>query len=515
LKKSTFGALLLMLLGTIAVLTWRFVQPLLFEKSQIETSDSDERIQLRIGGDNYLGYWFLASPEMRKLSARAGLAVEFIDDGGLYEERLKKFAAGDLDAIVLPVNSYLHHGGKVKFPGVIVASISESKGADGIVGYSDRLPTGKVEDLNDAGLKIVYTSASPSEFLLDLTMADFDLAELQASDEWRKPVGGSREVYEMAKKNQGDVFVLWEPDLSKAAALPGMKYVWGSDKFSGYIVDVLVVNRDWLKENRNSLAEFLKIYFRVLSIYSGNRNRMLEEMGKSTDLDENSLKGILKKIEWFDLEENRSLQFGLKRSAGEQVNDGLINTIISCTDVLVRTKRLDSDPLKGDPYIITNSEFLEELIKSSRAVPIAEKSKGVQEFEKLEASEWKRLREIGTFRLEPISFQQWNNALTDEGKAGVDKIAQLLVNNYPNYRIIVRGHTAPGGDEAENQKLSLERAQTVVQYLKAVHGINLNRLLAQGLGSKQPPRKKPGEGSRAYQYRLSRVEFAAVEAASL
>src|SRR5262249_13544133 len=158
------------------------------------------------------------------------------------------------------VNSYLQHGRAHQFPGVIVAGLSESRGADGIVAFSDRLPSGKINDLNDAGLKVVYTGQSPSQFLLDLTIADFALDQLRDTRQWRVEVGGSREVYDRAARNQGDVFVLWEPDLSRALKLPGMRYVWGSDKFSGYIVDVFVVHRDFLQRERDTVTDFFDTY---------------------------------------------------------------------------------------------------------------------------------------------------------------------------------------------------------------------------------------------------------------
>lgn len=512
MKRSTIGALLLMLLGAVGVVGWYFLQPYLFEKGQQRTSDSvDVEKTLRFGGDNYLGYWFVTSPEMRKQAARRGLGIQFEDDGGAYADRLAKFAAGEYDAIVLPVNSYLQHGAGVSFPGVIVAAIAESRGADGMVGFADQLPSGKIDDLNDADLEIVYTTASPSEFLLDLTIADFDLDELQRGDRWRQDADSSRDVYRRAKNSEGDVFVLWEPDLSRALSLPGMSYVWGSDRFSGYIVDVFVFQRKLVDDEPAVVRDFLEIYFRVLRGYANNRERLTDEMRRSTDLDEDTLEALLPKIEWFDLDENRRLQFGIRRDAGERVEEGLVNTILACTDVMIRTGRLTSDPLEGNPYLITHSGFLEELVASGVDVVGNSGSEPV-EFTELAPAAWQGLGEIGTFRVEPITFQSWNNRLDDSGKESIDKIAQLLTHNYPGYRVIIRGHTAPGGEEAANVQLSLERAQTVMQYLKAVHEIDANRLLAEGVGSAQPPRRKPGESPRAYQYRISRVEFTAVEA---
>ena len=513
MKRSTLGALLLFLIGAIGVVGWYLLQDQFLDWGQRRTSDATGTdATIRFGGDNYLGYWFITSPEMRKQAAQRGIGIQFTDDGGAYAERLRKFADGEYDAIVLPVNSYLQHGASVQFPGVIVASIAESKGADGIVGFSDSLPNGKLEELNDAELGIVYTSASPSEFLLDLTIADFDLDELAGGDRWRVEADGSADVYKRAKNNQGDVFVLWEPDLSRALSLPGMTYVWGSDRFSGYIVDVFVFHREFLRKEGDAVVEFLRTYFRVLSSYANNRDKLIKEIRRSTDLEKDAIEGMLKKIEWLDLEENRRLQFGISRDPGEQVTDGIINTIISCTDVMMRTRRLGSDPLEGNPYLITNSTVLEELVDTAGPAAIAAEGAADVSFEAISDADWQRLREVGTFRVEPITFQSWNNRLTDDGKESVDKIAQLLTHHYRGYRIIVRGHTGPGGDESANEALSLERAQAVQQYLKAVHSIDPNRLLAEGMGSKEPPRRKPGESPRAYQYRLSRVEFTAVEA---
>jgi len=516
MKKSTFGFFLIILIGLITILGWKYLMPILFEKHQFSSSDSANSMDtIKIGGDNYLGYWFVTSPEMRKSSARRGLRIDFTDDGGLYAERLEKFDKGDYDCIVLPVNTYLKHGAKFDYPGVIVAAISESRGADGIVGFEDSFPSDKINDLNDSSLKIVYTPDSPSSFLLNLTIADFDLNQLQNSKSWQVHADGSSKVLKAASKGEGDVFVLWEPDLSKALKIPGMKYVWGSDKFSGYIVDVFVFNRDFLEKRKDIVMKFFNIYFRTMNIYSNNLKLMTKEMSKSTDLKKDVIKKLLNEIEWYDIQENCETQFGFNiNNQQKQVTEGLINSIIACTDVMLRSGTIDSDPLKGNPYLITNSKILEELSKTQITKATGSRGKTIV-FEVLSDSQWKRLKEIGTFRVEPITFQSWNNLLTNEGKEKVDKIAGLLKNNYPNYRIIIRGHTCPGGDEKENKKLSKERAEAVAKYIKVVHGFPDERIRYEGAGSDFPAKKKPNESYRAYKYRLSRVEFVAVEGSNL
>ncbi len=311
-----------------------------------------------------------------------------------------------------------------------------------------------------------------------------------------------------AKKGKGDVFVLWEPDLSKAMKIPGMKYIWGSDKFSGYILDVIVFRRDYLKKNSDITEKFLKTYFRTMKLYSNNHEKMLVDMKKSTGQKIEVIDGILKKIEWFNLWENCELEFDIKINKESKTKEGIINTIIACTDIMIRSGRFKTDPLQGNPYKITNKSFLKTLSKGQIRSFGGNKGKR-REFSLLDAKDWADLEEIGTFRVEPITFQTWNNQLTEDGKEKLNKVTSLLKTNYPEYRIIIRGHTPPGGDEKENKKLSLKRSTAVLNYFIDM-GLNPNRIRAEGIGSEKPAKRKPNESTRAYNYRLSRVEFIAV-----
>jgi outer membrane protein OmpA-like peptidoglycan-associated protein len=505
-----FGILALLLVAVF------FIRPMLFEKKQRSTSDAATSSEvIRIAGDGYLGYWFITSPDMRMQAPRRGLEIDFTDDGGAYAERLKKFADKEYDCIILPVNSYLQHGVDHKFPGVIIAAISESKGADAIVGFGDLMPTGKINDLNDQDIRIVYTSESPSSFLLDLTISDFDLDQLQRKDvPWRNEVSSSEEVYKKAKKalkdrSVGDAFVMWEPEVSKAIEELGMKYIWGSDKFAGYIIDVFVFHRDFVSKQPERVQKFLTTYFRVLDRYASDQERMVKEMSKSTHLKKSAVETMVKKIDWYNLQENCIQQFGIPITVGDPTNDRIFNTIISCVDVMTRAKTFDGSKLR-DPYKIVNSSFLEELARSSVKSVGKGASAVAVDFAQLDDAEWSTLKEVGTMRIEPITFQSGTNRLDDPGKEVVDRVAQMLVNNYPSYRVAVRGHTGPGDAEA-NRQLSLKRSQVVLQRLVAVHNVSTDRLHSEGLGATQPPKRKPSETTRSFRLRMPRVEFVLLE----
>ena len=510
MKKATFVALaLLVLIMGVGYGYVNFVRPYFDRRALLRTSDAQNiSTTVKIGGDNYLGYWFMTSPEMQRQLARQGIGVDFQNDGGAYADRLKKFANKELDIIVLPVKEYVDHGKNHNYPGVMIGAIAESKGADGIVCFENKVSTGKIQDLNNQNLKIVYTSQSPSSFLLDLTIADFDLFQLKNGKNWRVEVASSEESYNKAIKKEGDCFVMWEPDISRALEIPGMKYVWGSDKFAGYIVDVFVVRRDFLENNRNTVTNFFRTYFRTMTVYANDQNRMLDEMSKLTRLNQEIVKKMLSKIEWLDLNENAMLQFGVSSNPAMPGKDGVIDTILQCLEVMRRT----GSAVTVDPYLLTNKSVIEELLANSSQSIYADATSGVIDFSALSDTDWKKLREVATIRVEPIEFALGSNSLSDTGKEQVDKIAKLLLHNYPSYRVAVRGHTGPGSEESENVKLSLERAQVVSQRLIAVHTVDLDRLKSEGIGSAAPPALRPGESPRSLLYRMARVEFVLFEA---
>lgn len=508
------GPLFLFVFIVILIALGYWGRQFFLESRESSTSDTEGiKKSFEWAGDGYLGYAFLQTREIKKQLARSGISLRFNNDNGDYKERLRKFAEREYDFIVLPVNSYLEHGINHDFPGVIVAAIAESRGADAILGFEDVLPTGKINDLNDPSLNIYYTPTSPSSFLLNLTIADFDLDELENNSSWRKEANGSEEVYEMARKSArdqslGDVFVMWEPEVSKAVNELGMKKLWGSDKFSGYIIDVFVFHRDVIARDEKYVLEFLKTYFRTLNYYNSRQDEMKKEFGRITNLRSKYIDNMITNIDWFSMEENCLKMFDLPLEIGLPSSEGVINSIYACSDVLLQNQIIDEDI--DDPYKIVNSGFL-ETIKESRVKRVGStRGSSNIEFTALNTDQWNKLSDVGTLRIEPITFQSGTSSLDYQGEEIVDKVANMLVNNYPDYRIKIKGHTG-SGDQTANQILSQERADIVKQRLIGVHGIDSNRLFAEGIGSSQPPRKKAGENPRAYLLKWARVEFVLVQ----
>jgi outer membrane protein OmpA-like peptidoglycan-associated protein len=74
--------------------------------------------------------------------------------------------------------------------------------------------------------------------------------------------------------------------------------------------------------------------------------------------------------------------------------------------------------------------------------------------------------------------------LRPSGKEKLDEALKTL-NQYPDMKISVEGHTDSVGSDAYNQRLSERRAATVVSYLES-KGIASSRLTSRGFGESKP-----------------------------
>ncbi len=526
MKQSTKIAILLFGVCAVISAAWFALKPV-FQKHQKDQTDkateefdreiSEARVDtsLRVGGDGYLGYFFAASVQTKKEAVRQGLGIEWLDDGGNMSERVGKLASGQLDIIAIPAAEYLIHGRGAGFPGVMTMAIARSNGGDGIIARKDLLPKGDLSALNNASLKWVFTAESPSQFLIDIIVKDLDFFHLKSSadNSWRVPLGSSREVYERAMNGQGDVFVLWEPDISRALANnPNLTYVWGSDKFSGYIVDYFVVNKRTLAERGDAVQRYFKAYFRAFDYYRRNPAERTTDMARWADISRESVEAIVqnRKIDWFDLADNCIQQFGVGAADSPvPVQEGVIDTILSCADVLTDNGRINGGDIR-DPYRLINKSVLEAL-KNSAPRSLGQSESMAVDFQPLTDSQWSALNQIATLQVRPVRFRNQAELEVGAGEE-IDKIAKLLSVNYPNYRVLIRGHTG-GDDTPENQELSLLRAEVVRKRLVLVHGFDEDRLHVKGVGSAEPPPVRPGENprSRAYRSRVPRVEAILLE----
>jgi len=113
----------------------------------------------------------------------------------------------------------------------------------------------------------------------------------------------------------------------------------------------------------------------------------------------------------------------------------------------------------------------------------------------------------GLIRLNTISFASGSSEISGESYGTLDGIGSLLVK-YQTLIIQIGGHTDSVGDEANNFKLSRDRALSVREYiLTHFPEINKERLRAVGFGSEKP---FTSNATREGRRQNRRVEFAVI-----
>jgi len=104
-----------------------------------------------------------------------------------------------------------------------------------------------------------------------------------------------------------------------------------------------------------------------------------------------------------------------------------------------------------------------------------------------------------------IQFQGNTLEFTKDSYAAMNEIARLL-KLFPNTNLEVQGHLDNVGSAQKNKKLTLARAQAVVNYLVS-QGIDANRLRAVGYGSEKPVANNDSKHGRKQNRRIELLPF--------
>ncbi len=519
MNRNVVGAALIVILVVLGALGVKFFLPY-FEKSQqrATTDASKTKGKIVVALDNWVGYFILRSPEMENAMRRAGYILICEDDQADYGRRMDRLKAGEIDFAVATVDSFILNGSARNYPGAIIMVIDESKGGDAILARKKKVPGLDAMKGRD-DIRVAFTPNSPSHHLAKAAADHFSVPELTPHGKLRIETNGSQKAMEKLLAGQTDVAICWEPDVSRALADKGIVKLLGTEDTERLIVDILVAGRKTLQKKPEVVQLLINTYFRVLKKYRENTDLLTEEVKKETGLSKTAVAAMLKGVQWVNFGENCEKWFGIS-APGQYADEGLVETIAASAQILVNAGDFSTSPIPDDdPYRLTSSRFLETLFArglsgsfSTRTGPPG----GAGAIDSLETpfaplgeSQWDKLKEVGTLKVEPIVFQQGATELDLIAKKVVDQVVERL-KHYPNFRIVIKGHTDIRGDRHQNAALSKERADAVARYLQVVYNIDSNRLRAVGRGGDEPLPQLPGETRRAWMYRLPRVELVLV-----
>ena len=400
-----------------------------------------------------------------------------VEDEADYDARLSALEDGDVEMAVFTIDSLIMAGAKLgRFPASIVMVIDETKGADAVLAYEEGVKT--VQDLNSSDAGFILTPSSPSEFLARVVKSHFNLPDL--GRDWIIEANGSEAVLKHMKnaaRSEKRAYVMWEPHVSQAKALPGVKVLLDSSRIKGLIVDVLVARREYLRDHPDKVRAVIEAYSRAAYHYQNDANGFAG-LVRSDDpsLSGDEAKAVVDGIQWKNTLENYA-HFGLVggAAAGDLLTmEDMINNI---TDILLKTQALDKDPLSGQYTSLYFDRVLSEMqtdnFHPANALAIDGLGQGTGDLQgvrtnahlrKLSESQWSSLRAVGDLDVQSIGFRRGSSAISLSSEHELRRLKKML-DNFPSFYLRIVGQARAVGDPEANKRLAESRAQSVGEFL--------------------------------------------------
>lgn len=478
-KLLAIVVLWLIIFGVGAV-TWRIlVQPKI---DQAEEQRSEERLnvgssesrydhRLELSLDAFSGYAVLRSKEFADELRKKSIKVNLHDDGADYATRLADLKSGKSQMAVFTIDALLKTSSQAgDLPASIVAMIDETRGADAIVGYKSQFKS--VDDFNDPDVRFVLTPDSPSETLARVVMTHFDLPSL--SENPIVKANDAQDVYQRYRKsspNDKQVFVLWEPYVSKMLENPNVNTIISSRDLFGYIVDVLVVSRDYLRDHEPIVKEVVECYFRAAFHHRSKMNDLVlqDAQNQGEPLTVRQAEQLVNGVQWKDTQRNYA-HFGISDNKSLQHIEDMIENI---TDVLVSTTAIPSDPTNGKPNLLYYNSILQDLSDDSFHPAGTGDVDDTMQLRALSDQEWNNLMPIGTLKVRRLVFDRGTARLAERSLNTLNDLADTLRTQ--QYYLQIRGVATRRGDKELNKELAGNRAKSAAEYL-IDRGIDTTRI---------------------------------------
>ena len=475
-----------LILFAVGAVGWKLlVQPNLDQQTEarrvqrIEAGSSDSRYdhRLRLRLDSFSGYAILRSNEFSQELSKRSIKVVLEDDEADYLGRLRSLQSGEVQFAVFTIDALLKTSAELgDLPASIVSIIDETRGADAVVGYQQKFQS--VDDFNDPEVRFVLAPDSPSETLARVIMTQFDLPRM--ADNPIVAARDAKDVYEryrLASQDDPHVFVLWEPFVSKMMENPNVHTIISTRDLFGYIVDVLVVNRDFLQKQPEVVKQVVECYYRAAYQHRG---KMTELVLKDATLAKEAItrsqaERLVEGVQWKNTQRNYA-HFGITSNHSVQHIEDMIDKI---TNVLMATGAMSTDPTQGQPNLLYYDAILRKL-HDSQFHPSGQLShEGLDDsidLPTLSDRQWNELTNVGTLRVPQLVFARGKAQLVGSSRATLDKLANDLKTQ--RYYVKIQGIATRRGSNLElNKELASKRSQAAVDYL-VQKGIRESRIRA-------------------------------------
>jgi outer membrane protein OmpA-like peptidoglycan-associated protein/ABC-type nitrate/sulfonate/bicarbonate transport system substrate-binding protein len=402
------------------------------------------------------------------------LEVVFIEDAPTKNKALETgevdFVWQTVDELPISMGGYKTAGTEPK----AFLQIDWSRGGDACVATKE---VQKVEDL--VGRKAATLLFSPDHTVFEFMISNSRLTPQQVS-EVRKTAQFSPDDFTFAGKlfaaGEIDVACLWEPDVTLAlASRPGAHRLFSTADATELIADILLTKKQLLDQRPDIAEKLVLAWFEAVALAEKDRpaaarlistvaSRFRDELGYEKTL------AALSWAKWSDLPDNARF-FGLDGSApafdrvynqadGIWINYPEAKIEDRFAPVVLRDDRIVKKvwEAKGKPTAVVTAPAAPE--RAKRGAPVFTKSLS-------------------------IGFATGSNRLTYEAISVINREVLNQMQMAGGMSVRIEGNTDNVGEPEDNQTLSEERAQAIVDYLVS-RGIPVTRMLARGNGANNP-----------------------------
>ena len=447
---------------------------------------------LMLLGDTFSGYSTFRNGEFLDTLGDRDIALSYRDEF-VQATRAEQLSNGQADLIVTTLDQVLRH----QPDGQIIGLLDRTVGADAVVLNTPQFSSLRslndldalVEQSSSSGqpLSIVYAADTPSEYLarvLDIRFESFNLSDFELIE-----VAEASEAWDLLQQpnNNVAIAVLWEPFVTRAER-EGYTVVLSSEDAPNAILDVIVASDRAIANHSDDLSDLLSAYYRRIDSNLRDSGQLRQQIQDDGGLSQTEASAVMQGIDFFTSVE-----------ADRWMSDGTLSRRISSTAaVLVLSGQMDTVP--DNPEALYSAQFLSDSVANTETLislieadnpELAQLLAGTvstttSSAPAVSTASLQSAPTIGNLQVRgEVQFATGSAQLTPVGRQTLDSLAEEMKEFNPQ-TVAVRaiGHTSRTGAADLNLRLSEQRAQTVVDYLKSL-GVNHN-MLAEGRGFNEP-----------------------------
>ncbi|MEY4509360.1 MAG: hypothetical protein RLZZ450_1482 [Pseudomonadota bacterium] len=289
---------------------------------------------------------------------------------------------------------------------------------------------------------------------------------------------------------QVDAAALWDPDLSLALkAVPGAHVVYSTKTATNLIYDVIVCDKRVLDDGANeaALQGFVSGWLEGVDAARANPDQAVDALVKTEEFfslltkekGRAFTKGLFDNLVWTGLEDNlRILGLAGGTNHYERVYKRF-DGIYRAAGALANPKSPVINPPDSVDY-----RFISKLMA---AAPKAKEEAKKPEFTFTQAESEQAAKQPAMLtKPVTVNFGSGESALSKRAERTIDTDMVPLIESHGSAYFEVSGNTDSTGSRAVNQKLSLARAQAVVNYLVTQWEFDKSRFKVAGYGPDRP-----------------------------